>query len=193
MKDESAVVLDFLSRGKPTMRRPEPLAQVLGDKYFSLLEVIIKPGVALKPGQKLYIGDGKREEVAYIKGRIEITELTNGAKEDLQPFIREIVRSNEQKFVEFFNKADSVTTRLHSLELLPGIGKKHMWDIINARKDKPFDSFKDIQARVPLIPNPEEIVTKRVMMELNNEDRYRVFSPAPVRDPYGAPMGGRRY
>lgn len=187
MKDESSIVLDFLSRGKPTMRRPEPIAQVIGDKFFSLLEVIIKPGVNLQPGQKLYIGEGKREEVAYIKGRIEMNELTNGAREDIHNFIKEIVKANEVRFVEFFNKTDAVTTRLHSLELLPGIGKKHMWDIINARKDKPFESFKDIQSRVPLIPNPEEVITKRVLMELNNEDRYKMFTPAAqVRpDQYG--------
>ena len=51
------------------------LAQVIGEKYFNLLEVVIKEGVALKPKDKIYIGEGKREEVKYIKGKIKYDEL----------------------------------------------------------------------------------------------------------------------
>ena len=48
--------------------------------------------------------------------------------------------------IEFFNKAAPLTTRMHQLELLPGLGKKHMWEIIEERKDKPFESsFPDFK------------------------------------------------
>jgi putative nucleotide binding protein len=58
LRDENVVVLDFLPRGHSTGRL-EPIAQVIGDKYFSLLEVVVKQGVMMKAGDRTYIGDSK--------------------------------------------------------------------------------------------------------------------------------------
>ena len=69
-KDEWAIVLDFLSHGHSSMERSQPVAHVIGEDFFSLLEVIIRDDVSLKMGDRLYIGDGKRDKVKYIRGRI---------------------------------------------------------------------------------------------------------------------------
>src|SRR4030042_597818 len=124
-KDDYIIVLDFLPHGKPSERRAEPLVQGLGDKFFNLLEVIVKDEVTVKAKDKLYIGDDKREQVKYIRGRIKYEELTVYAKDILEETITELVSRDEKRFVDFFNKASSLTTRMHSLELLQGIGKKH--------------------------------------------------------------------
>ncbi len=176
-KDEWAVVLDFLPHGKYGMERSQPIAQILGDKYFSLLEVVIREDVTPKIGEKLYIGDGKRKEVKYIVGRMEIKDLTNVARDELESRIKEIVDANPQLFLGFFNKAGQITMRFHQLELLPGIGKKHLWAILDERKIKPFESFEDIKKRVPLLPNPEKMIIKRIMGELEDIDKYRIFVP----------------
>jgi predicted nucleic acid-binding OB-fold protein len=42
--------------------------------------------------------------------------------------------------VEFFNNAQAINTRLHQLELLPGFGKKHTKEVLDARKEKAFES-----------------------------------------------------
>ena len=47
---------------------------------------------------------------------------------------------------------------MHQLELLPGLGKKHMWEIIELRRDKEFESFADLKARVKLMPDPENAI-----------------------------------
>ena len=70
-KDEWAVTLDYLSHGRYSMDRSQPVAQVMGDLYFSLLEVIVREGSTLKVGERVYIGDGKRDKVKYIRGRME--------------------------------------------------------------------------------------------------------------------------
>ena len=89
--------------------------------------------------------------------------------------IKELVGKNEKKFVEFFNKAAPINTRCHQIELLPGIGKKHMREIIEEREKKPFESFKDLKERVKLIPDPEKVVIKRIIEELDNKDKYHIF------------------
>jgi putative nucleotide binding protein len=178
-KDEWAVVLDFLQHGHYSMDRSQPVAQVIGEDYFYLLEIIVREDVAVKLEERIYIGDGKRDKVKYIRGRIEPKDLTSSARSELPAIIEKIVKEKPQKFVDFFNKSGPLTTRMHSMELLPGIGKKHLWAIIDARKEKPFESFEEIKKRVPLLPDPEKLIIRRVMAELDNSDKYRLFVLTP--------------
>ena len=174
-RDDYIIVLDFLPHGKPSERRAEPLVQGLGEKFFNLLEVVVKDGLTIKAKDKLYIGDDKREEVKYIRGRIKYEELTVFAKDILEETITELVSRDEKRFVDLFNKASSLTTRMHSLELLQGVGKKHLWRIIEERKNKPFESFEDLHKRVEMLSDPKKMVIKRIITELEGTDRHRLF------------------
>ncbi len=176
-KDEWGIVLDFLSHGHYGMTRPEPVAQVIGETYFSLLEIIVRDEAALRLGERVYIGDKKRDKVKYIRERIKPKDLTNAAREELQEVIDSLVKQSEARFVQFFSESRQLTTRMHQLELLPGIGKKHLWAILEARSDKPFESFDDLKKRVSLLPDPEKMIVKRIMEELEEKDRYRLFVP----------------
>jgi putative nucleotide binding protein len=181
LKDENVIVLDFLSRGHAAGRR-EPIAQVLGEKYFSLLEIVVKKETNLKSGDKLYIGEGKRDDVDHIKRRITTKDLTTFARSELPYLVEKLVNENEKKFVDFFNNSRPISTRLHQLELLPGVGKKHMWDIINEKKKSPFKDFEDIKQRIKLMPDPKASIVKRILEELEGENiRYRLFVAGPVR------------
>lgn len=190
-KDDWAIVLDFLSHGMYGMKRAQPVAQVLGDKFFSLLEVIVREDITLKTDEKVYIGEKKREKIKYIRGRLLVKDLTAAARDELPAVIRGIIEKNPGRFLDFFNKGGQITTRLHQLELLPGIGKKHLWAIINERKISPFDSFKDLKTRVPLLPDPEKMIIKRIFEELEDKDKYRLFVPRFERRERYA--GKRRY
>jgi len=64
---------------------------------------------------------------------------------------------------------------MHQLELLPGVGKKHMWEIINARKEKLFEGFDDLKNRVKLMPDPEKAIIKRILAELKGKEKHRLF------------------
>ena len=174
-KDEWAIVLDYLPQGHYGMSRSQPAAQVVGDKYFSLLEVIVREGFAMKPGERVYIGDKKRDKVKYISGRVKIENLSNAGRDELNTAINNIIDQNQALFVKFFSEAGSLTTRLHQLELLPGIGKKHLWAILEERKTKPFESFEDIKKRVSLLPDPKTMIVKRIAEELEEKDRYSLF------------------
>jgi len=181
LRDENVIVLDFLPRGHATGRQ-EPLAQVIGNKYFSLLEVVVRKDVNIKSGDVVYIGESKRDHIDHIKRRITIKDLTTFARSELPFVVEKLVKENEPRFVNFFNNARPISTRLHQLELLPGVGKKHMWDIINERKKGEFKSFEDIRKRIKLMPDPVNAIIKRIMEELeSNIVRYRLFVAGPVR------------
>ncbi len=179
VKEEKAIVIDFLPNGYPSDTRPAhmktPIAQAIGTEHFILLELVPKKGVFLKPNQEVYMGEGKREEIHHITGRINFLRLTQTARMSLEPLLKKIIYLTESRFIEFFNKAGSINARRHQLELIPGIGKKHMWELLEKRQERPFDSFEDIKARVKLMPDPATAIAKRIISELNEEDKHLLF------------------
>ncbi|MEE9564546.1 MAG: DUF655 domain-containing protein [Candidatus Hydrothermarchaeaceae archaeon] len=189
--EEYAIVLDYLPQGhhedeKPVYKR-EPVAYAVGEEFLTLIELVPRKGVALSPHERVYIGKEERDEIEYIKKRAEYEDLTATAKSELPYAIEEVVTKNEAKFVEFFNESQAVSTRLHRLELLPGIGKKLMWEIIGERKNK-FTSFKDISERIKSLPDAKKLIIKRILLELEGGERrlgkgkYKLFvAPPPAR------------
>jgi putative nucleotide binding protein len=175
MKDEYIIVLDFLSRGHADSRRAEPIVQGIGVNFLNLLEVVLKDDVIVRPEDLVYIGEQKRDKVRYIKGRIKYEDLTMFARDELEIILDKIINQNVAKFVNFFNIAGPVTTRLHTLELLPGIGKKHMWAIIEGRRKKRFETFEELKQRVEMLPDPKRMIKKRIIEELKETDRHRLF------------------
>ncbi len=182
--EEYAYVLDFLPHGRPDVHvsgragyRAGALVQMVGEEFFTLLEALVKEGATLKPYDRAYVGKDAREVITYIIGRIGFDELTASAKSELPLVIAKIVSSREKWFVDFFNNARAVTPRMHALELIPGIGKKYMWQMINEREKKPFESFSDLQKRTDL-PDPVKLITKRVLEELAGESKYLLFTRA---------------
>ncbi len=179
--EDYAYVLDFMPYGHPDDKRPihkrEPLAQIVGEKYFTLLEVSLKKGTSPLVMDRIYIGKGERDIVHKIKRKLRYEDLTPAAKSELPYVIEHIVKENEARFVEFFNKADSITTRLHQLDLLPGVGKKTLWAILDERKKEPFKSFEDIAKRVKGLQHPEKLIVNRIIYELKNpRTKYKLFT-----------------
>jgi putative nucleotide binding protein len=179
--EEYAIVLDFLPYGKSTDARREPVAQAVGELHFTLLEVVPKPTSPLAVGERIYIGKGERERIDHIKGRISFSELTGGAKSELEPAIRKVIDSREADFVRFFNKSGPITIRLHQLELLPGVGKKHMLDIMKERERKQFESLKEVSERVKLLPDPRKLLTERILEELKGGSKYYIMTRPPYQ------------
>lgn len=179
--EEYAYVLDFLPHGRPRTRpgyRAGALVQVVGEGYFTLLEAIVKEGIVLPSFERVYVGKEARRKITYIIGRIGYEELTATAKMELAAAVEKIVLNRESWFIDFFNTAQAITPRMHALELLPGIGKKYMWQILDEREKKVFQNFTDLQQRANL-PNPAKLITKRILEELAGESKHRLFTRVP--------------
>jgi len=180
-KEVNAIVLDVLMKGhaednRPTFKR-EPVVQAMGIEQFKLLELVPKPTAAIDLHENVYIGDAERDKIERVKRRIGYADLTNTAQGELPFVIEDVIKSREQDFVTFFNKAISITPKLHMLHLLPGIGKKLMWEILEQRTKKPFVSFTDISTRIKAIPHPEKMIQSRILEELQDKDvKYHLFT-----------------
>ncbi|HHF55720.1 MAG TPA: DUF655 domain-containing protein [Thermoplasmatales archaeon] len=180
--EDYVYILDYLPTGRPGYRRGA-LAYGVGENQFTLLELIPKPNVTLSIGERVYVGKEleKRKKIAKVKGRVNYEDLTPTAHGEIFYVLVDIVKNNEERFVKFFNEAPPITTRFHSLELLPGLGKKTMLEILEERKKEPFKSFEDIKNRVKTIHSPEKIIAKRILEELENpNEKYRLFTRPPL-------------
>jgi putative nucleotide binding protein len=174
-KEEYAIVLDYLPYGYPLEKKMMPIAQAVGEKNFTLLQLIPRKGVKLELNEKVYIGEGKRDKIYYILGKLPSNKLTEPAKQQLQEFIGKEITNDEKKFVDFFNSAIAINTRLHQFELLPGFGKKHTEAILNARKNKTFESLEDLKKRVSNLPDPKKAIERRIVEEITGRERYNLF------------------
>lgn len=178
LMEDYAYILDYLPSGNPidvhVEHRSKPIAQAVGEDYFMLLELAPKRGVSLSPGERVYIGRGFREKIAFIYCRIDYDALTSFAKDMLPQIVEKIVTEREKVFVEIFNIAQPITIKLHALELIPTIGKKHLRIILEERKRKPFESYKDLVERGK-ISNPVKLLTERILKELMGREKYYLF------------------
>ncbi len=174
-KEETAIILEYLPNGYPLEKKMMPIAQAIGKENMTLLELVPRRGINLEIGEEVYIGQGKRDKIYYILGRLHREKLTESAKERLQDFIKNIVQEKEKTFIEFFNNSDAINKRIHQIELLPGLGKKHMQEILKQRKEKKFESFEDMKNRVQNLPDPEKAIEKRIFQELTTLERYNLF------------------
>ena len=192
-KEEEVIILDYLKFGYVNPDRPTtrgmPIAQTIGVDKFTLIEVTPKDGIDLEIHDKVYIGPGKRDKVNRVKGLLDFEKLTATSRIELEYAIKDIIKGKEDEYVKFFNEIDPLSIKLHKLELIPGIGKKHMNMILEEREKEPFKSFDDLKTRVPLLGDPVELLAKRVVLELDTtqvkrgKKKYYLSTQVPSRHP----------
>ena len=85
----------------------------------------------------------------------------------------EIVGENEEKFINFYNHAGPISRRYHSLELIPGLGKKTMNQIV---RNRPYTGFREMEKKIPNFRHPEKFISQRIENEIKETDqKYRLF------------------
>lgn len=180
-KFREIVILDILLHGHPDEDKPSwsktPIAQVLTFPDFVLYEVKLNKDADIKVQEKnTYEEFLRQNKLREVIKKIDYVGLTNTSKALIQPILEKEVLGYEEEFINFFNNSTSITPRMHALKLLPGIGQKHMWEILEERKRQNFVTFQDIADRTS-ISNPPKIIAQRIIKELQREGvKYYLFS-----------------
>ncbi len=174
--EEFAYVLDFMPRGKSIVikGREGPMVQAIGEDRLTLLELLAMENQDFAPAEKVKIGKEGREKIISVLGKLTSEELSPEARASLPAVVETLAKGNEAKYVAYFNELQPLTPRLHGLELIPGIGKTFMKEIIEMREKQPFTSFDDIQNRVGL-RDPAKMIAKRIVEELSGDTRVSLF------------------
>lgn len=190
--EEYSRVLDYLPQGKTVGNSGEGLIQLIGESYFTLLEATVKQGHTIVPGNRIYVGRETRDIIQKILGRISYEKLTSSAKDSLLDVVKNIVESRESYFVTFINKAGSISMRIHTLDLLPGVGKKTIKTILEERDNKPFADFNDLKERVSGL-DPAAVLAHRIVNEIKGEEKYYLFTKPPFKPERNGRFRRRRY
>ncbi len=174
--EEYAFVLDFLPRGKSVVikGREGPMVQAIGEDRLTLLELLAMENQDFEVGEKVKIGKEGREKIVSVLGKLAYEELSPEAKASLATVAESVVKESEAKYVAYFNDLQPLTPRLHGLELIPGIGKTFLKEIVEMREKQPFTSFDDVQKRVGL-REPAKMIAKRIVEELAGDSRVSIF------------------
>ncbi|MGC9210501.1 MAG: DUF655 domain-containing protein [Acidilobus sp.] len=111
--------------------------------------------------------------IAAPRTPLRYSDLTEIAKRNLRDAVKNIIASRESDFVEFFNKAAPINIRLHSIELLRGVGKKTLKALLDARERKPFQSLDEVKKLLKV--DPIEVLADKVVEELSGQSKYNLF------------------
>lgn len=171
--EDYAYILDFLPLNNAGLKSKEPLCYAIGSEEFKLFELVPKQGAIINLDDKVYIGKevALRTHIDHVKRRISYDDLTTTATSELEFVIKDIVMSNEAKYVNFYNVAGPISLKKHALEELPGLGKKIAQEIVGERKKGPFKDFEDIKARVPTLKDPAKCIIDRIILEISDVER----------------------
>ena len=174
--EEHAYVLDYISRGKSSTvkGRDGIIVIAIGEDRLTILEILGVPNSTFEIGEKIYIGKEGRTKVLSVLGKLDYEHISSSAQTELETVVENIVTENESRFVEYLNKAQPLTPRIHALELIPGIGKTYMKIMIEERDKKKFESYADLQERVGF-KDPIKHISERIMDEITGESRMNLF------------------
>lgn len=174
--EEFAYVLDFQPRGKSVVikGREGPMVQAIGEERLTLLELLAMENQDFEVGEKVRIGKEGREKIISVLGKLAYNELTSESVSVLPSVVESLVKASESKFVVYFNELQPLTPRLHGLELIPGIGKTFMKEIVEKREKEPFTDFEDLQQRVG-VREPAKLIARRIIEELSGDERINLF------------------
>jgi putative nucleotide binding protein len=183
--EDYVYVLDHLPKGRGDLppHKRQPVVYGIGENQFTLLELVPKKDAVFTIGERIYVGKDpeKRVKIAKIKGRVNYENMTSTAHGEMPYVLIDIVNDHNQRFLKFFNESPAISTRFHVLELLPGLGKKMMHDILDERKKKPFTSFQEMCDRIDFLRAPDKLIAKRIELELTDpEQKYRLFTRPPI-------------
>ena len=183
--EDYVYVLDYLAKGRGDLppHKRNPLVYGIGENQFTLLELVPKNNVTFTIGERIYVGKDseKRKKIAKIKGRVNYEDMTSTAHGEMPYVLLDIVNDHNDRFLKFFNESPAISTRFHVLELLPGLGKKMMHDILNERKKKRFESFEEMCDRIDFLRAPNKLIAKRIELELTDPtQKYRLFTRPPI-------------
>lgn len=174
--EEHAYVLNVNPRGRSlTVRGREGIIiTALGESRLTLLEVLGNPNSSFEMAERIYIGKEGRTKISSVLGKVAYDRLPAVARNDLPRVVEAIVRNNEERFVGYLNNAGSLTSRVHALELIPGIGKMYLKAMLDERDRQKFASYQDLEDRIGF-KEPVKYISQRILEEISGESRMNIF------------------
>lgn len=167
--EDYAIILDYLPYGymdENKSSKNKPIAQALGTKNFSLLELTPKENIDLELFETVFIGVSKRDKIDRVKGKLISKNLTTDSVLNIDYVIKKLILANEEEYVKFFNSHPLVLSQLRE------VGRK-VNVIVEEIEKSPFKSFSDMESRISFFSDTEDMIKNKIKQELGIEKNYR--------------------
>ncbi len=171
-----------------------PISQVIEVPSFNLYEVYLNKSKIqqLKLQQKIQVTGREDSPLGRPNKRLKYEQLTHASMQTLGLVLEQYVLENEARFIKFVNNVGPITIKRHYLEVLPGVGKKLMNEILENRHRKPFESFEELNSRISGF-KPKEVFVKRIIEELEDQEMKHYLFVKRRRPDDRTSGGSRRY
>lgn len=172
-------ILDILPYGhidRSKSRTGKPIVQAIECPGFNLFEMSYDKDQEIEMQEKITVKNKPGTKLGKVLKRLNYHGLTQTSKELLSSTIQMHLEDQEDRYVKILNNAGPITKKRHSLSLLPGIGEKIMWKIIEERRKNNFESYQDFNERIS-VNNIKEIFSKRILNEIiDDEFKHYLFA-----------------
>lgn len=148
---------------------------VLGNKKFTPLELSIKKDAEVGLREKVYFGPDKRDKIENIVRWISEKEFLDASKTVVLEVIETIIKEKEKQFIDIINENALKEQFKNTLQRALSVGPKTIDKIISARKEKPFESLKDLEKRANTSIIMKKIANK-IYDEISGKDKFRIFA-----------------
>ena len=175
--EEFARVISVNRRGRAVTSRGRDgtIVTAIGENRFTLLEMLGAEGAVFEIGERICVDREQETKVTLVLGKVRYERLSDQARGQIRDTIEQIVDEYEDRFVEYYNKADHLTTKVHALDQFPGIGRAYTRTILEERARRKFDSFEDIAERTGL-DDPRWCIVQRIDEEVTGKTRTCLFA-----------------
>ncbi|PIU22163.1 MAG: hypothetical protein COT14_02555 [Candidatus Diapherotrites archaeon CG08_land_8_20_14_0_20_30_16] len=148
---------------------------VLGNKKFTPLELSIKKDQNVELCEKVYFGDDKRDKIENVVKWISEKEFLQVSKSIALEAIEKIIIDRKEYYINFINENVLKDEFKNMLIRTLCVGPKTFIKIFDARKEKPFESIKDLEKRANTKVVVKNIASK-VYDEICGKDKFKIFA-----------------
>jgi predicted nucleic acid-binding OB-fold protein len=119
---------------------------------------------SLSNGDKIELPSDKIGLINEIKYK----DITTTSQSELVEGIMEEINSNPDNHISFYNRANNISLKVHSFQLLPSVGKSKAQQMVQARGMIGWENFSDIDGKCSI--ESVRLLAERYAAEMKDSD-----------------------
>tara|TARA_B100001113_G_scaffold154668_1_gene126469 strand:- start:169 stop:741 length:573 start_codon:yes stop_codon:yes gene_type:complete len=134
----------------------------LSNPGLYIVRARISDGSSCKAGDCIGTRDGIIGPQSHLRHR----DLSSDSSSSLIDVIKESITNNPDQHLNFFNRANSISLKMHAFQLLPGVGKSTAQDWVKKRGPNGWFDLEDVSKKLDV--DAPLLLAERYEMEIKD-------------------------
>ena len=135
----------------------------ISEPGLHIVRARLNDGFTSESGDYIALDSGKAGPLSSLR----FQDLTTEGNSVLQESVVESIKVNPHPHLEFYNRANNISLKVHAFQLLPGVGNKKALEMVASRGRVGWESFAQLDEDCNI--NAAELLARRFVSEI--EDR----------------------